>query len=214
MGRCRYTGVLRSQTGVPAHGFRQVVSISRDIPFPLESEFPRIADPTFLCPTMTIQRSSGVKHRSSLDRVLLAYSESSSVLLSPVYRHWQRDLRAHPFAERTANLSIFLFCLEPTQRAVRSRCLVVRLRRKGKSKSIRDALSFPPLIENVCSRSWVLALVFCPCPCPCPESPFRTPNIEKMMFQLPNGDRSSRGTKLPPHRTGHSSRESAHHRYN
>lgn len=40
------------------------------------------------------------------------------------------------------------------------------------------------------------------------------PGIENTMFQLPNGDRSSRGTKLPPHRTGHSSCESAHHRYN
>lgn len=47
-----------------------------------------------------------------------------------------------------------------------------------------------------------------------PPPPPRTPDIENTMFQLPNGDRSSRGTKLPPHRTGHSSCESAHHRYN
>lgn len=52
------------------------------------------------------------------------------------------------------------------------------------------------------------------CSSPPAPRPLRTPGIENTMFQLPNGDRSSRGTKLPPHRTGHSSCESAHHRYN
>jgi len=183
MGRCRYTGVLRSQTGVPAHGFRQVVSISRDIRFPLER----------------------VSTESRLARSSSTYSSRPCIVTG-------KRIRERILSPRGRRIYLPLLSrTDATSRPIPlSRCSASTERKE--SESIRDALSFPPLIGNVCSRSRVLALVFCPCPCP--ESPFRTPNIEKMMFQLPNGDRSSRGTKLPPHRTGHSSRESAHHRYN
>lgn len=51
-------------------------------------------------------------------------------------------------------------------------------------------------------------------PCSLPSLPSDTLGIENTMFQLPNGGRSSRGTELSTHRTGYSSCESTHHRYN